>query len=285
MEPLDPRGLIRFRAFAAFFNSTPAFLRRCVKQRPQTSGPSTAERNPHQPDTDMSFTIHSQTAAACPSLGVQERNAQDRRNSHRPANHGRKSVGSGDTGVPTVDAQVSSAIRRAQDCQAVLSDALVFLQTQDEAMACLQTLLSEGNSIDLAILEGITGESFNGIGLFASTASPDTIRFEDLETQDAAEIERPAKPVAAHLANPQTLGMRLAEAREKNHREQLHIERMMEFDRQHAISESFHLGHISNSLEAGRAKDFSRETLLRSAPAALAVQANARKESVLRLFH
>jgi hypothetical protein len=28
--------------------------------------------------------------------------------------------------------QVSSAIRRAQDCKAVLSDALIFLQTQDQ---------------------------------------------------------------------------------------------------------------------------------------------------------
>jgi hypothetical protein len=79
--------------------------------------------------------------------------------------------------------------------------------------------------------------------------------------------------------------MRIAEARDKNHREQLHIEKMMEFDRQHAISEEFHLGHLTTPVEASQAMDFSRQALFLHGREALAIQANAQKESVLRLFH
>lgn len=233
----------------------------------------------------MSFSIHSQTAAACPTLGVQERNAQDRRHPHRLANHGQEPVGSTDTGDLAGNAQISSAIRRAQDCQAVLGDALIFLQTQDEALVKLQTLLQAQPPIQSQALEAIAAECFNGIDLFGPANHGDTIRFEDLETHDAAEIERPAKPTATSLGSIEILEMRLAEAREKNHREQLHIEQMMEYDRQHAISEDFHLGHLSTPVEASRAMDFSRQTLLLNGRAALAIQANAHKESVLRLFH
>jgi len=127
-------------------------------------------------------------------------------------------------------------------------------------------------------------ESFNDIALFGPAKTSDTIRFEDLETQDAAEIERPALPVEI-LGSSEGLSARIADAREKNHREQMHIERMMEYDRQHAISEEFHLGHLTTPVEASRAADLSRETLLDQGQAALAIQANAQQESVLRLFH
>ena len=103
--------------------------------------------------------------------------------------------------------------------------------------------------------------------------------------QDAAEIERPAKPASATLANTGNLEIRIAEARDKNHREQMHIERMMEYDRQHAISEEFHLGHLTTPVEASRAMDISRQTLFLQGREALAIQANAQQESVLRLFH
>lgn len=232
----------------------------------------------------MSFTIHSQAAAACPTFGVQDRNAQDRRHPHRSVKHGPNTSASTDSEGVDKNAQVSSAIRRAQDCQAVLSGALIFLQTQDEALRHLQTLLKQNPSIDAISLENIAAENFNGIGLFGPTSIADTIRFEDLETQDAAEIDRPAKPTSANLENPQTLKMRIDQAREKNQREQMHIERMMEYDREHAISEDFHLGHLSTPVEASHARDFSRETLLLNGRAALALQANAQQESVLRLF-
>lgn len=232
----------------------------------------------------MSFTIHSQTAAACPSLGVQERNAQDRRHPHRSASHGQKPVVSVDSREMSGQAQVSSAIRRAQDCQAVLSDALIFLQTQDEALEHLQDLFQSQAAIEPEALATIAAESFNGIALFGGANTSDTIRFEDLETQDAAEIERPALPVEI-LGSSEDLSTRIADAREKNHREQMHIERMMEYDRQHAISEEFHLGHLTTPVEASRATDLSRETLLDQGQAALAIQANAKQESVLRLFH
>ncbi len=232
----------------------------------------------------MSFSIHSQTAAACPAFGVQERNAHDRQHPHRSVKQGPKALVSTDSEGVANGAQVSSAIRRAQDCQAVLSDALVFLQTQDEALGHLESLLKQGASLEAVSLEKITNETFNGIELFGPANTSDTIRFEDLETQDAAEIERPAKPTSTHLGNPQTLEMRIEEAREKNHREQIHIERMMEYDREHSISEDFHLGHLSTPVEASHAKDFSRETLLRNGRTALALQANAKQESVLRLF-
>lgn len=185
----------------------------------------------------------------------------------------------------TGQAQVSSAIRRAQDCQAVLSDALIFLQTQDEALERLQSLLRNSPPLDGETLDSIAAERFNGIDLFGPANTADTIRFEDLESQDAAEIERPAKPVSATLSNPEILGMRIAEARDKNHREQLHIEKMMEFDRQHAISEEFHLGHLTSPVEASQAMDFSRQALFLHGREALAIQANAQQESVLRLFH
>lgn len=232
----------------------------------------------------MSFTIHSQPAAACPTLGVQERNAQDRRHQHRSANHGPLPVDSvSDQGV-TGQAQVSSAIRRAQDCQAVLSDALIFLQTQDEALERLQDLLQSQAAIEPEALATIAAESFNGIALFGTAKTSDSIRFEDLETQDAAEIERPALSTEI-LGSSEDLSARIADAREKNHREQMHIERMMEYDRQHAISEEFHLGHLTTQVEASRATDISRQALLLQGRTALEIQANANQASVLRLFH
>lgn len=233
----------------------------------------------------MSFSIHSQTAAACPTLGLQEKSPQDRRHHHRSEISKHQPAGSTDTGDWAGSVQISSAIRRAQDCQAVLGDALIFLQTQDEALARLQTLLQAEPPVKSEILEAITAECFNGIDLFGPGNHADTIRFEDLETQDAAEIERPAKPTATSFGNIETLGMRLAEAREKNHREQLHIEQMMEYDRQHAISEDFHLGHLSTPVEASQAMAFSRQTLLQDGSTALELQANTSRASVLRLFH
>lgn len=232
----------------------------------------------------MSFTIHSQTAAACPTHGVQERNAQDRRHPHRSASHGQKPVASVDSRDLTGQAQVSSAIRRNQDTLAVLSDALIFLQTQDQALASLQDLFQSQAAIEPEALATIAAESFNGIALFGPAKTSDTIRFEDLETQDAAEIERPAFP-AEILGNTQDLAARIAEAREKNHREQMHIEKMMEYDRQHAISEEFHLGHLTTPVEATRAADISLQALHLQGRTALEMQANAQQESVLRLFY
>ncbi|MFM8981442.1 MAG: hypothetical protein ACKOLA_00810 [Spartobacteria bacterium] len=232
----------------------------------------------------MSFTIHSQTAAPCPTHGVQERNAQDRRHPHRSASHGQKPVDSVDSRDLTGQAQVSSAIRRNQDTLAVLSDALIFLQTQDQALASLQDLFQSQAAIEPEALATIAAESFNGIALFGPAKTSDTIRFEDLETQDAAEIERPAFP-AEILGNTQDLASRIAEAREKNHREQMHIEKMMEYDRQHAISEEFHLGHLTTPVEATRAADISLQALHLQGRTALEMQANAQQESVLRLFY
>jgi len=232
----------------------------------------------------MSFTIHSQTAAACPTHGVQERNAQDRHHPHRSASHGQKPVDSVDSRDLTGQAQVSSAIRRNQDTLAVLSDALIFLQTQDQALASLQDLFQSQAAIEPEALATIAAESFNGIALFGPAKTSDTIRFEDLETQDAAEIERPAFP-AEILGNSQDLASRIAEAREKNHREQMHIEKMMEYDRQHAISEEFHLGHLTTPVEATRAADISLQALHLQGRTALEMQANAQQESVLRLFY
>jgi hypothetical protein len=231
----------------------------------------------------MSFTIYSQTAAACPSLGVQERNAQDRRHPHRSASHGQKPVTSVDTRDLTGQAQVSSAIRRTQDSLAVLSDALIFLQTQDQALASLQDLCQSQAAIEPEALATIAAESFNGIALFSPAKTSDTIRFEDLETQDAAEIERPAFP-AEILGSAPDLADIIAEAREKNHREQMHIEKMMEYDRQHTISEEFHLGHLSTLVEASRATNHSLQALRLQGSTALETQANAQQESVLRLF-
>jgi hypothetical protein len=227
----------------------------------------------------MSFTIHSQPAAACPTLGVQERNAQDRRHPHRSANHGELPGDSVSEQGVTGQAQVSSAIRRAQDSIAVLSDALIFLQTQDQALASLQDLFSSQAAIDPIVFASFAAESFNHIALFAPSHGPDTIRFEDFETQEAAEVERPS------LLATETLAESLSEAREKNHCEQLHIEGMMEYDRQHAISEEFHLGHLTTQVEASRATAISRQTLRLQGRTALEIQANANQASVLRLFH
>jgi hypothetical protein len=233
----------------------------------------------------MSFTIHSQSAAACPSLGVQERNAQDRRHPHRSAKQGHQLPVSDKAQGVTEKAQVSSAIRRAQDSIAVLSDALIFLQTQDQALASLQDLFQSQAAIEPEALATIAAESFNGIRLFGPTQTSDTIRFEDLETQDAAEVERPVLPTAEILDNTQNLAARVAEAREKNHREQMHIEKMMEYDRQHAISEEFHLGHLTSPVDASRAADLSLQALHLQGRTALEMQANASQASVLRLFH
>jgi hypothetical protein len=60
---------------------------------------------------------------------------------------------------------------------------------------------------------------------------------------------------------------------------------MMEFDRQHAISEEFHLGHLTTQVEASRATHISLQALLLQGRTALEIQANANQASVLRLFH
>jgi hypothetical protein len=233
----------------------------------------------------MSFKIHSHAAAACPTLGLQERQAHDQR-------HHKESSKAVPPRALTDESQMdwsglaksSLAIRRAQDCQAVLGDALGFLQTQDEALARLQSAIAQPDSdFSRDLLESLTGEHFNGLVLFSRTEANDPIWIENLDTPDAVEISRP--PIRPHLrlSSPHRPEL-LAEAREKNHRAQIHLESLLENLRRDLLDHELAPHQLHTREEALPCAEAARNALLKNTRDALAIQANSCHESILRLF-
>jgi hypothetical protein len=226
----------------------------------------------------MSFRIDSYAAAACPTLGVQERHAHDQRHhphgSSKTAHRSALDESAGDRHGPS---KSSLAIRRAQDCQAVLGDALGFLRSQDDALARLQEATS------LTLLESLSAERFNSLALFSRTDGDDPIWIENLDTPDAVEISRP--PVRQHLhRSPPQLAEFLAEARENNHRTQMRLEHLLESLRSQLLDHELAPHQLHTRDEALPCALASRNALLGEAREALAVQANSCHESLLRLF-
>jgi hypothetical protein len=225
----------------------------------------------------MSFRIHSHAAAACPTLGVQERQSHDHRHWHGPsktAQHREIDDLIQDRPGPS---KSSLAIRRAQDCQAVLGDALAFLQTQDEALARLQETTSP------ELLETLAAERFNGLALFSRTRADDPVWIETLDTPDAVEIPRP--PIRPLLPeSPAGLAEALVQAREKNHRAQIQLEQLLESLRLQLLDHELAPHQLHTPDEALPCALASRDALLGNSREALAIQANSCHESILRLF-
>lgn len=235
----------------------------------------------------MSFRIHSHAAAACPTFGLQERQAHDLR--HHP--HGSSKLAHRDAFDESSDdrqgpSKSSLAIRRAQDCQAVLGDALGFLHTQDEALARLQEAAARQDLENAdALLESLVAERFNGLSLFSRTAGNDPVWIENLDTPDAIEIPRPPiRPRLQEKENPAQLLEFLVEARENNHRAQMHLEHLLESLRRQLLDHELAPHQLHTTDEALPCAQASRKALLGNASEALATQANSCHESILRLF-
>lgn len=228
----------------------------------------------------MSFRIPSHAAAACPTLGAQERPAHGRCHPHR-AERGANHPLPGDSGDGSQDqAKSSLAIRRAQDCLAVLGDALGLLQTQDAAIARLESL--EIPAVP-AEAESICLESFNGLPVFSRSGQDDPLWIENIETPEAVEVPRP--PVRTWLdLDPQTLRARLADARDANRRAQVHIEEVLEANRTQLLAAELAPHQLSRREEAEPCVAASREGFLADPSGALRIQANSRHAAVLRLF-
>ena len=229
----------------------------------------------------MSFRIHSPIAAACSTLGTQERQAHDQRHLHE-SSKGVTPCALHDELLNGWSSQAKSsmAIRRAQDCQSVLGDALGLLQTQDEALARLQNL-SPAAPPDEA--KSIGTESFNGLPVFSQTPHPDPIWIENIETPEAVEVPRP--PVLFWLrGDPASLAARLAEAHDANRRAQLHIEGVLETNRVQLLEAELAPHQITRREDAVPCLEISRAVFLAYPREVLAIQANSSQESLLRLF-
>ena len=229
----------------------------------------------------MSFRIHNHAAAACPTLGAQERQAHERcrpRRAERGANH--ESL-FGDSGDGSHDqAKSSLAIRRAQDCLAVLGDALGLLQTQDAALVRLESLDPSAHPGEAA---STCSERFNGLPVFSPTGHDDPLWIENIETPEAVEVPRP--PVGAWLdLETRILRARLADARDANRRAQVHIEEVLEANRTQLLAAELAPHQLSRREEAEPCVAASRDGFLADPSGALRIQANSRHAAVLRLF-
>jgi hypothetical protein len=229
----------------------------------------------------MSFKIHSHAAAACQTLGAQERQAQDRLPTRRSFKGAVPHPLFGDSGDgSTEQAKSSLAIRRAQGCQAVLGDALGLLQTQDDALARLQSLESDKISAEaVAICE----VSFNGLPVFSQTDLDDPLWIENIETPEAVEVPRPPALSWTEL-DVEIFRARLAEAHEANRRAQVHIEQVLEANRVQLLDAELAPHQIARIEEAVPFIELSKRVFMSDPREALDAQANGRYEAVLRLF-
>ncbi|MFM8365066.1 MAG: hypothetical protein ACKOAS_07930 [Verrucomicrobiota bacterium] len=229
----------------------------------------------------MSFRIQNHAAAACPTLGAQERQAHGRCTIHRAERGANLHPLYGDSGDGSHEqAKSSLAIRRAQDCLAVLGDALGLLQTQDEAIARLQSLESASLHTEAAL---ICAESFNGLPVFSQTDHDDPIWIENIETPEAVEVPRP--PVAAWLdLDNEIFRARLAEAHDANRRAQVHIEQVLEANRVQLLAAELAPHQLARREEAAPCVEASRQGFLAAPREALLIQANSAHAAVLRLF-
>lgn len=226
----------------------------------------------------MSFRIHSNAAAACPPLGTQERHAHDRHHPHGSSNHAPHGAFDESANNPPGPSKSSLAIRRAQDCQAVLGDALGLLHTQDQTLALLQTLPPASEQARI-----LAGENFNGLPVFSGTGHPDPIWIENIETPEAVEVPRPPVP-SWLLGDSEALPARLAEARDANRRAQLHIEAVLETNRTQLLEADLAPHQLTHREDVPAFLEASRLGFLANPRAALAIQANCDCGHLLHLF-
>jgi hypothetical protein len=242
----------------------------------------------------MSFTINTNLATTCNAIGAQGKNAQERRvpqhNSKPTRNYGVFE----DSDELLMSTQTSTAIRRAQNFQASLSDSYSFLQTQDIALEHLQKLVDheseildgQDSSADpefLQVFQSLAAEKFNSLSLFSHGNDEDPLYLESTESQASVRLNRPR--LVATPTDIQTLTQHIALARSENQRERKNILQLAEAPIKTLDIPAIHTGRIPNTDAAKETAAEYKTRVLLDAQAAISVQANANRESVLRLFN
>ncbi|MCX6973947.1 MAG: hypothetical protein NTZ94_06515 [Verrucomicrobia bacterium] len=242
----------------------------------------------------MSFTINTNLATTCNAIGAQGKNAQERRvpqhNSKPTRNYGVFE----DSNELLMSTQTSTAIRRAQNFQASLSDSYSFLQTQDIALEHLQKLVDhESEILDgqdpsadpefLQVFQSLAAEKFNSLSLFSHGNDEDPLYLESTESQASVRLNRPR--LVATPTDIQTLTQHIALARSENQRERKNILQLAEAPLKTLDIPVIHTGKIPNTDAAKETAAEYKNRVLFDAQAAISVQANANRESVLRLFN
>jgi hypothetical protein len=242
----------------------------------------------------MSFTITTNLASTCSAIGAQGKNAQERpvpQHTSKPTRHYGVFE---DTNELLMSTQTSTAIRCAQNFQSSLSDSYSFLQTQDTALEQIQKLVEhESEILDgqdpsadpefLQVFHSLADEKFNSLPLFSHGHDEDPFYLESSESQASVRLNRP------HLdSNPtdiQSLTQHIALARSENQRERKNILQLAEAPLNSLDIPTLHACKIPNTDAAKvTAAEYKNKVLL-DAQAAISVQANANRESVLRLFN
>ena len=242
----------------------------------------------------MSFTITTNFAATCNAIGAQGKNAQERpvpQHTSKPTRHYGVFEDSNELLMST---QTSTAIRRAQNFQASLSDSYSFLQTQDIALEHLQKLVEhESEILDgqdpsadpefLQVFQSLADEKFNSLSLFSHGNDEDPLYLESTESQASVRLNRPR--LVATPTDIQTLTQHIALARSENQRERKNILQLAEAPIKTLDIPVIHTGKIPNTDAAKETAAEYKNRVLFDAQAAISVQANANRESVLRLFN
>ena len=242
----------------------------------------------------MSFTITTNLASTCSAIGAQGKNAQERpvpQHTSKPTRHYGVFE---DTNELLMSTQTSTAIRRAQNFQSSLSDSYSFLQTQDTALEQIQKLVEhESEILDgqdpsadpefLQVFQSLADEKFNSLPLFSHGNEENPFYLESTESQASVRLNRPC--LAATPTDIQTLTQHIALARSENQRERKNILQLAEAPIKTLDIPTIHTGKIPNTDAAKQTAAEYKTRVLLDAQAAISVQANANRESVLRLFN
>ncbi|MEI8293711.1 MAG: hypothetical protein WCG66_06920 [bacterium] len=224
----------------------------------------------------MSFNIKTSDTSAFAARGLQDRNARHRHLMPR-SGFGSLQHATWEDSL-SFSGQASAEIRQERDCQALVNDALSFLQTQDEALGQIEDLLKENLNFPETgdfrqIFESLTGEKFNGLDLFSHDNGQPPLPVWAPLGRETLSIQRPLMDA---LAPVDRLRQALVEARQENHKEQLKLRELSK--------SSSETGGISNPDMAKETASLSRQYVLRDAATALSSQANSAHAAVLKLF-
>ena len=242
----------------------------------------------------MSFTINTNLATTCNAIGAQGKNAQERRVPQHTSKPTRNFGVFEDSDELLISTQTSTAIRRAQNFQASLSDSYSFLQTQDIALEHLQKLVDhESEVLDgqdpsadpdfLQVFQSLADEKFNSLSLFSQGHDEDPLYLESTESQASVRLNRPC--LVATPTDIQSLTQHIALARSENQRERKNILQLAEAPLKTLDIPVIHTGKIPTTDAAKETTAEYKNRVLFDAQAAISVQANANRESVLRLFN
>ena len=251
----------------------------------------------------MSFIINNNSGNARTAQRIQERNANNRRNSQSPLKAMNHHGAFDDSNELLFPIKASAAVRRAQNFQASLSDSLSFLQTQEIALERLQKLIEENskspvNSSHLdfeKLFQAIADETFNGLELFSHQNEDHAFYLESSESNDSISINRPCLPspkqsgfylIEGDSESPAELQMvlkKVTEARIENKKEQAKLQELSAM--KNLLEGNLDVEKIQNPQIAQRAISLSKSDVFADARIALPIQANAAHAAVLRLFN